>query len=229
MAAKELDHLAGLVLAEQAMIDEDAGELIADRLVDQKRGDRRIDAARQAADHAPLPDLRPDLGDLGLAELRHRPIAGATGDPMHEIGDQLGAVRRMHHLGMELDAVEPAGIVGDGRERRAVGHGDGAEARRQRRHAVAMAHPHRRPVARLPHAMEQRRVAHDLDLGAAELAGMAAFDLAAEPGHHGLLAIADAEDRHAGIEDGLGRLRRAGLMHGGRSAGENDGLRQHGF
>ena len=50
-----------------------------------------------------------------------------------------------------------------------------------------------------------------------------AFDLAAERGHHGLLAIADAEHRHAGIEHRLRRLRRARLMHAGRPAGEDDG------
>ena len=64
------------------------------------------------------------------AELRHGPIAGTARDATHEVGDERGAVRRMHHLGMELDAIETARIVGDGRERRAVRHGDGAEARR---------------------------------------------------------------------------------------------------
>ena len=52
MAAEQIDHLARLVLAQQAMIDEDAGELIADRLVDQQRRDGRVDAAGEPADHA---------------------------------------------------------------------------------------------------------------------------------------------------------------------------------
>ena len=146
---------------------------------------------------------------------------------MHEIGDELGTVRRVHHLGVELHAVEVAGIVGDCGEGRAVRHCHGAEAVRQLGHAVTMAHPHRRTLAGAPNAMEQRRVTGDLKLGAAELAGVAAFDLAAEARHHGLLAIADAEDRNAGVDD-LGReLRRAGLMHGCRAAGEDDGLGQH--
>ena len=38
------------------------------------------------------------------------------------------------------------------------------------------------------------------DLGAAELAVMAALDLAAELLRHRLLAVADAEHRHAGVE-----------------------------
>jgi hypothetical protein len=42
------------------VIDEDAGELVADRLVDQHRRDRGIDAAREAADHLAVADLRAD-------------------------------------------------------------------------------------------------------------------------------------------------------------------------
>ena len=37
---KALDDLLGLVLAHQAVVDEDAGELVADRPVDEQRGDR---------------------------------------------------------------------------------------------------------------------------------------------------------------------------------------------
>ncbi len=225
MAAEQLDDLLRLVLAQQAVIDEDAGELIADRLVDQERGDGGIDPAGEPADHMPVAHLLADARDLAVAELRHGPVAGATGDGVDEIGEQRRAVRRVHHLGMELHAVEPARIVGDRRERRAGRDADGAEAGRQPRDAVAMAHPHRRPLADLEHAVEQRRLVDDLKLGAAELAGMPAFDHAAERRHHGLLAVADAEHRHAGIEQTRGAARRAGLVHAGRPAGEDDGAR----
>ena len=46
MAAEEADHLLRLALAHEAVIDEDAGQLVADRLVDQHRRHRQIDAAR---------------------------------------------------------------------------------------------------------------------------------------------------------------------------------------
>ncbi len=46
---------------------------------------------------------------------------------------------------------------------------------------------------------------------------------------HHLLAIADAEDRHAGLEDRLRRARRTFLQHGGRTAGQDHRLgRQRG-
>ena len=47
--AERLDHLFGLVLAQQAVVDEDARELLADRLVHEQRRDGRVDAARQRA------------------------------------------------------------------------------------------------------------------------------------------------------------------------------------
>ena len=98
------------------------------------------------------------------------------------------------------------------------------EARRQHGHAVAVADPDRIFLALLPHAFEQRRCLGDLDLGAAEFAVMAALDRAAELLRHGLLAVADAEHRDAGVEDGLGRERRVLVEHRSRTAGEDDRL-----
>src|SRR5688572_4017419 len=54
-------HLLTLVLAEQAGVDEDAGELVADGAVHERRGDARVDAARQTADDASLADEGADL------------------------------------------------------------------------------------------------------------------------------------------------------------------------
>ncbi len=68
------------------MIDEHAGQLLADRFVDQHRGNRAVDAAGQAADHPALADLLSDLRDLGVAERTHRPIARAAADVPSEIG-----------------------------------------------------------------------------------------------------------------------------------------------
>ena len=50
VAAERLDDLLGLVLAQQAVVDEDAGELVADRLVHEQRRDRGVDAAGEPAD-----------------------------------------------------------------------------------------------------------------------------------------------------------------------------------
>ena len=93
--------------------------------------------------------------------------------------------------------------------------------------AVAVAHPDRIALALAPHAFEQRRLLGHQHLGAAELAVMAALDLAAELLRHGLLAVADAEHRHAGVVDRGRRERRALVEHRGRAAGEDHALRPH--
>ena len=61
--AEHRDDVRRLVLAHQAVVDKDAGELVADRLVDQQGGDRGIDAARKRADDALVADLLADRFD----------------------------------------------------------------------------------------------------------------------------------------------------------------------
>ena len=65
VAAEQAHDLLRLALAHQAVVDEHAGELVADRLVDQHRGDRAVDAARKPADHLASAHLLADLLDLG--------------------------------------------------------------------------------------------------------------------------------------------------------------------
>ena len=75
------------------MIDEDAGQLISDRLVDQDRCDRRVDPAREAADDPRSSDLGADAFNLLGAEGGHRPVAPDAGDLVEEVGDQLALGR----------------------------------------------------------------------------------------------------------------------------------------
>ena len=209
------------------MIDENAGELVADRLVDQHRGDRRIDAARQPADHPALADAGADrLARLG-AERGHRPIALQTRDLVDEIPDQSRAVGRMRDLGMEHQAVIAARLVGDQRERRIFGGADARKSRRQPGDAVAMAHPDDMAFAGFPEALEQRAGRADGDFRPAEFAMMAALHFAAELLGHRHLPVADAEHRHARREDRLRRARTARVGHGGGAAGEDHRLGLH--
>ena len=115
---EQVDDGLGFVEPQHAVVDEDAGELVADRLVDQHRGDRGIDAAGEAADHLALADLGADLFDRLLAEGAHGPVAGEAGDLADEIADQFGAVGRVHHFGVEHQAVISALLVLDHGERR---------------------------------------------------------------------------------------------------------------
>ena len=60
MTLEGLDDLRRLVLAQQPVIDEHAGELVADGLVDEQRGDRRVDASGQRAERSCAADLGAD-------------------------------------------------------------------------------------------------------------------------------------------------------------------------
>ena len=78
VARERLHDLLGLVLAQQeAVVDEDARELVADRLVHQQRRHGRVDAARQGAEHALGADGGPDPLDLLLDHRGRRPGGGA--------------------------------------------------------------------------------------------------------------------------------------------------------
>ncbi len=218
------NHIGRLVLAHQTVVDEDAGQLVADGLVDQQRCDRRIDAAGQRADDALIADLSADLLDRLLAIGMHGPVALDAGDLLDEVLDQLGAVGRVHDLGVELHGVVFARFVGNEGEGRVGRGGQNLEARRDRGHAVAMGHPDLMARAGRPEAVEQFAILLDIEEGAAEFAVMAAFDLAAELGAHGLLAIADAEDRKTAVEQHLRRPRAAFIQRGSRASRQDDRL-----
>ena len=233
VVAEQAHDLLGLARAQQPVIDEDAGELVADRLVDQHRGDGGIDAAGQAADHAPLADLGADARD----RLRRgrRPWSSRRCSPRPscvKLRSSSRAVRRVHDLGVELHAVEVR-----------------ARRRRWRRRARRRWSPTtRKPggsavtrspwliqtcsrLALAPDAVEQRAVAgHARSTARPNSRWSRALDRAAELRAHGLLAVADAEHRHAQLEDAAAaRAACRAWRHRGRAAGEDDGLRREGL
>src|SRR5437868_6265058 len=55
--AEEAHDLLGFACPQQARVDEDAGQPIADRVVQQRRRDRGIDTAGEAADNPALTNL----------------------------------------------------------------------------------------------------------------------------------------------------------------------------
>ena len=122
MVAEQGLDLFALVHAKQAVVDEDAGQLLANGLVDQDRRNRTVDAARQPANDSARPDLFADFGDLGGAKLGHRPVASQPANLVHEVGNQLCAVGCVDDLGVEHRGVISPRFVDADRERR-VGRG----------------------------------------------------------------------------------------------------------
>ena len=120
MVAEQAHHLLRFALTQQAVIDEDAGEVFADRFMDQHGGHRRIDAAGQAAQHTPLPHLLADAFDRLAAEGRHGPVGFEAGDLVDEVGQQLCAVGRMDDFGMKHGGEDAALLVGRDGEGRVV-------------------------------------------------------------------------------------------------------------
>jgi hypothetical protein len=224
VVAKQRHDLLGLVRPHQAVIDEHAGELLADGFVDQHRSDGGIDAAREAADHAAAAHLLADALHGLLLEGAHGPIARAARDIAHEVADEERAVGRVGHLRVELHRVELPALVAHHREGRVGRNRVGFEAVGELGDPVAVAHPDRVFFPHMPHALEERVLGQDLDLGAAEFRVVPALDLAAELHRHGLLAVADAEHRHLAVEHVLRRAGRALAGHGGRPAREDHAL-----
>ncbi|MND45787.1 hypothetical protein D3C80_366510 [compost metagenome] len=224
MVAEHADHLLAFTKPHQAMVDVNAGELVADRLMDENSRNRGIDAARECAEHAAGADLLADLADHLGAISRHRPVGFKPDDLVHEVGEQLAAVRGMHHFRVEHGGVVVTGLVrGDG-ERRVLGGCDDLETFRQLRYTVAMAHPDGIALALFPEAFKKRACLLDVDIGPAEFRRMAALDNAAELRAERLLAVADAEDRNLAVKHRLRRARASFRRHGCGAAGEDHAL-----
>ena len=135
--------LVAFVEAQQAVIDEHADELLADRPVQQRGDHGGIDAAGQAEQHLARADLRAHARDRILDDVADAPQRLAAADLAHEALQDARALRRVRDLGMELHAVEAP------RARRPCRRGASwpwtamsTEAGRQRVDAVAVAHPH---------------------------------------------------------------------------------------
>ena len=96
--------MLAFVFSEEAVVDEDAGELVADGFVEKCGEDGGIDAAREAADDGCVADLFADGVDGGVDEAAHFPGAAGFADAVEEILDDLGAVGRVGDFGVELHA-----------------------------------------------------------------------------------------------------------------------------
>ena len=218
------DDLLGLVLAHQPVVDEHAGELVADRAMDERRRGRRVDPARQPADHAGVADLRPDPLDLLVDHRGRRPGLDAAGDLAQEAVEDLLAVGRVDDLGMELDPVQAALRVLAGGHRRARAGGERLESGRRLEDRVAVAHP-ARLLGRQP-GEQPAAVTGEGELGAAELAGLGALDAAAERPDHRLHPVTDAEHRDPELEQLAAQLGGALGVDRGRAAREHQRARR---
>ena len=219
VAAERLDHLLRLVLAQQAVVDEHAGELVADRLVHEQRRDRGVDAAREPADARargrpargsarPAPRSRPRASRSAARRRRRRgsssgsPARAACARPRGGTGRRRGRARRPRTRRSASTATTavtraPVGGAVDGV---AVAHPDGllggqvVEERRLAERAASALPNSETPFARRAPPRSLR---------------------------HQLHPVADAERRDAELEDRRIDLRRAVGVDRRRAAGED--------
>ena len=133
--------LLDFALAQQAVVHEHAGELVADGLVYQSGGHGGINAAGQAADHLGVADLLADLLDLILDNRGGIPVVGQRGATVQEVFDKLLAKRGVLDFRVPLHTIELAGFVRHGGHGRAFGVGQHFEAGRGLFDRHTVAHP----------------------------------------------------------------------------------------
>ena len=221
-AELRLEHLLDLAvfaIAEQPVVHEDAVQPVADGLVQEHGHDGRVHAAAEAENDLLAADLRLQLLDGFVDPRRKLPVAGAAADGKEKVVQNLVAVLRVNHFGVELERVQPARLVAHGGVRAGERAGGRLEARGQHLHLVAMAHPDVE-LGRQPG--EEMTPGHNLDARVAVFAVGAGLHRAAERLRGELHAVADAQNRNAEVEQGGVAERGALFEDAVRSAREND-------
>ena len=226
VVGEHFHDLVAFAVAKEAVVDEHAGELVADGFVQQRGDHGGVNAAGEAEDDVVGADLFLDGGDGVVDDLGRGPEGVAGADFADKAFQQAAALEGVGDFRVELDAVEAFVIVGHAGDGAAVGGGGDDEAFRRRADAVAVAHPDVQVFVAgffvVDDAVEQVVAIGFGDAGVTEFVFFTGDDGAAQLLGHGLHAVADAQHRHALFEH---RLRGAGRFGGGdgfRAAGEDD-------
>ncbi len=214
--------LLGLACPQQPVVDEHAGQLVADGPLHQRGGDRGVDPAGQPADHPAVADLRPDPARPARRSML--PVVQSWASPATRAGTGRAPAGRAGCAGPRGGTArrQPAVDVLERRDRRAGGAGDHAEARPAPRCTRRRGSSRPTGSAGRPSSSVEPVRLDACTLGAAVLAGAGVGDRAAERLGHRLEAVADAEHRHPGLEQRRVDLRRAVGVHAGRAAGQDD-------
>ena len=128
------------VLAEEAMVDEDTREILADSLVEEDCRHRGIDPARESQDDLVITQLSTKLCYSALDEGCWRPV---TTDAcyLEEVIKDLETFFRVEGFGMELDSPRTLAIDTEGCCLYVLSAGDDTEALRERGDGVTVGHP----------------------------------------------------------------------------------------
>src|SRR5258706_8649602 len=111
MLAKRVDDLLRLIQPHQALIDEDAGKLIANCAVNECRRDRRIDTTAQAKYHATIAHLFADPRYALVNDRGRVPAWRAAADIQHKVAQDTRTKRCVRYLRVKLNCVIVAAFV----------------------------------------------------------------------------------------------------------------------
>ena len=152
---------------------------------------RGIDAARKSEHDLVVAQLFAQFAHGGFHETLRCPLLLAAADTCDEVFQQLHAVGRMVHFGVELDAPRLLALDMERRDAHVFRAGDDLIVRRNRRDRIAVRHPYLRGFGQAAH---QRvvSIAHR-EHGAAIFAAGGGLHLAAEGRCEELRAVADAQ------------------------------------
>mmetsp|Transcript_11559 Transcript_11559/g.18596 ORF Transcript_11559/g.18596 Transcript_11559/m.18596 type:complete len:391 (-) Transcript_11559:6-1178(-) len=223
VVAEHADHFVRLVFAQQAVVDKHTGELVADGFMQQGCSHGAVNAARQRTDDVLVANLGFDLLNHLGAVGAHGPVAFETGQ-FHKVLIELCAVWSVVHFWVELHRIKVTLCVG-GDSVRCVGRGAvDLKARCDFANVITVGHPDLLVAFGEPAVENVQRLVWR-HIGAAKFGGaVAAFDVAAQLGHHGLLTVADAKDWHAIVKYLLWCAWRTLAGHAVRATGEDHSL-----
>ena len=128
------------VLAQNAVVDEDARQLISDGAMHQHRRHRRIHATGEAADDVPAADLLANRGHGGFDKACRGPVAACPADVKDKVSDDLRPQGRVMNLGVKLHRPDAALCIFNSCQC-VGGDSDATEADGQLQRFVAVAHP----------------------------------------------------------------------------------------
>ena len=209
-----------LILAHETLVNEHAGQLIANGPADKARGHGGIHAAGQTQNDLLVADTLFQSLHGVLNEGIHLPVAGAAADAVEEVFQHQVAVLAVGHLRVRLNGVDFLGGVFHGRHRALVRPGGNREALGHLIDPVGVAHPHYALGGNL--RKKQGILLGDGHVNFAVLGGFGGNDgTARHPGGE-LAAVADTENRNS-------QLQHRGVVVGGGhiedavgAAGENN-------
>ena len=141
LAAEHLLDLGAFVETEQAVVDEDAGQLLANGALDEGRGHGGIDAAGEAEDNLGLAHLLADFANRRLDVVVHLPGRLGGTDAEQEVAEDIDTALGVGHFRVELDSVETTLRVFNHRALGILRGSHSLEATRESRDLVAVRIP----------------------------------------------------------------------------------------